>query len=304
MSTDVDAANFKVLLDEITLDTQRRLVKTRHLLAPTQKLRLTLPTSATRSNHTRSSHDHHHHTHDARVCRNGDRCPLTHVEYSYTDACETRAVPKCRRPIFQLLVRGAPLIAEDHSSAEATSIVDALNKSEEYAVECRAFVVQLFEDCAPHRLPEVDDLMKRFSGKLDELMDALEKQYYPTEEESVAEPLDPMVLLLREYFELRAPQRVPGVEYILSEFHGDYALLDQMLRDKYGNGILKDNARREAAVPREDVAPDYRAWLVTFYEKYAPDRVDNVDELLGMYGVDNARGLNEELKRKYGVGFL
>ena len=54
MSTDVDAANFKVLLDEITLDTQRRLVKTRHLLAPTQKLRLTLPTSG------RSSHDHHH----------------------------------------------------------------------------------------------------------------------------------------------------------------------------------------------------------------------------------------------------
>ena len=44
--------------------------------------------------------------------------------------------------------------------------------------------------------------------------------------------------LLITYYELRSPQLVSDVDYIIREYEGNFNLLDVMLRKKYGSGFL------------------------------------------------------------------
>ena len=98
---------------------------------------------------------------------------------------------------------------------------------------------------------------------------------------------------LTAFYEEHAPETVSRVDEVLDAYGGRERLLFERLLDKYGDApralLHADDARRS----------ELGGELAEFYAGHAPERVERVGALLGMY-VGHERVLYERLLKKYG----
>eukprot|EP00759_Apiculatamorpha_spiralis_P023151 PhF_6_TR27015/c0_g1_i1/m.39458 len=176
---EVEAANFNVLMQEISLDTQHRMNRRREVIQaylhahgslrtdPPPKISITLPIPQTQ-----------HRYHDPSTCRMGPRCPLHHVNVTYDDTKNVQSTNTSKGGKMYWISSSNGLgPSSSQLQPEGTSNTQLGAALNTYHEQCREYLISTFRRHAPHRLKEVEHLMQRHEDKLEDLLDAIDTQY-------------------------------------------------------------------------------------------------------------------------------
>eukprot|EP01062_Namystynia_karyoxenos_P002503 TRINITY_DN10882_c3_g1_i1.p1 TRINITY_DN10882_c3_g1~~TRINITY_DN10882_c3_g1_i1.p1 ORF type:complete len:768 (+),score=239.60 TRINITY_DN10882_c3_g1_i1:93-2396(+) len=181
--------------------------------------------------------------------------------------------------------------------------------------EFRARLLRYYQKYAPDRVGNMDNLLAQYQGREEELMSQLVGRYGPEPPapgQAAAPPAAPppggdfRARLLR-YYQRYAPDQVGNMDGLLSQWQGREEELMAELVKSYGpeppapagGGAAAVPAAAAAvpaagaAAPAAGAAPGaepFRARMLRYYQRYAPDQVGNMDGLLAQW-----QGREEEL---------
>jgi len=235
-----------------------------------------------------------------------DRCP------SQTTIAVLSTVPGITRPrkeFVRLVLHGD----EDEPPQPSTMIDgDTLRRAKVAEAEaalrerCQEDIYHMFSEYAPHRLGEVKELVARFRGREEVLVQALKAQYRVTDELNREALLkDPELMMERsrgkscrerlvKFFEKYHPSLVDSVDDVVAKWAGREDDMWIMLEKAYGPADL---------VQRNVSMEEGRSLLIAFYESRLPQMVQQVDFIIREYG-GNYNLIDAALRKKYGSGFL
>ncbi|ORC84127.1 uncharacterized protein TM35_000491330 [Trypanosoma theileri] len=172
-----------------------------------------------------------------------------------------------------------------------------------------------YEKYAPNKVAQVDAQLEKYKGQEEDLLAALVQKYGPEPEGEVGTSLTPSVRSrkgsemngsavthpgtygerLTAFYERYAPNKVAQVDAQLEKYKGREEDLLAALVQKYGPEPEVVNT----TVSASGVSMSFKDRLTAFYEKYAPNKVAQVDAQLEKY-----KGQEEDLLaalvQKYG----
>lgn len=181
-----------------------------------------------------------------------------------------------------------------------------------------ARVREMYATYAPHKLDQVDNLLRKYHGVEDAVIAALVKKYGPEPETVHCSHHDDLLCRVQSIFEAHAPQKV-YTAVSLCENCGDGDALISTLVAKFGPEPFKPNLHPECAIlcahPEGDILPmtcdagceswsgnisRLRSRVEAIYEHHAPQRLGNIPHLFTKYA-GNEQGLLDAIVRKYGT---
>ena len=101
-------------------------------------------------------------------------------------------------------------------------------------------------------------------------------------------------------YEKHNPEKLSEVDNILRRFKGREATLFEMLEKKYTLEVAFQTERNKVATERDRIYQLRRKKLVGIYEKHNPEKLPEVDNILGAY-VGREAVLFERLEKKYAL---
>eukprot|EP00759_Apiculatamorpha_spiralis_P019179 PhF_6_TR25323/c1_g1_i5/m.34994 len=134
-------------------------------------------------------------------------------------------------------------------------------------------VITMFQVYAPASLNNIDTIMKAYAGREHELIMALAAKYGP--EPGVSHPgtvTSDYSSRVRAMYQKYAPDKLNNIDTIMSAYAGREHEMIMALVGKYGPepGVSHPGT----------VTSDYPSRVRAMYQKYAPDKLNNVDTVL------------------------
>jgi len=171
----------------------------------------------------------------------------------------------------------------------------------------REKVLAFYEKYLPNKLKQnggdvdIDQLLAKYKGKEQTLLDTLEKKYgggassssteTPSSSSSTSSSYRDRLV---DFYTKYAPDKISTVDANLAKFKGKEDQMFEALNRKYAD-VIKEKEQQASTTPSE---PDYKARLTEFYTNYAPDKLSTVDANLAKF-----KGKEEQmfsaLNRKY-----
>lgn len=175
--------------------------------------------------------------------------------------------------------------------------------------DARSRLTRFYQKYAPDKLGNVDKLLEAYKGKEDALIADLVKKYGPEPSAAPASPVvsssssagDTRARLVR-FYEKYASDKMSNIDKILAHYAGKEDKMFADLVSKYGPEPPTPTSAPAQPIPAAAASPaatDYRTRLLKFYEKYAPDKVCNVDKILTHYSGKEEK-MMADLVAKYG----
>ena len=145
-------------------------------------------------------------------------------------------------------------------------------------------LVRFYEHYAPEKLPAVDQALQKYAGREAEMFAILEKKYGP-------ENWDATKILPNKYhdrverlFQKYAPDRVSQVDAMLQKYAGKEEEMIKALVSKLGPEPPEPaGATSPAPSAASPGRGNYHDRVERLFQKYAPDRVSQVDAMLQKY---------------------
>jgi hypothetical protein len=112
--------------------------------------------------------------------------------------------------------------------------------------------------------------------------------------------LDRFRTRLTAFYQKYSPERIESIENTVQTYRFHEEPFFEALTKMYGPEPDSNGAESSASPPPPSQPKnDYHARVTAMYEKYAPEKVGNVQKVLAAY-VDQEHELMEHLVRKYG----
>eukprot|EP00759_Apiculatamorpha_spiralis_P019173 PhF_6_TR25323/c0_g2_i2/m.34988 len=140
--------------------------------------------------------------------------------------------------------------------------------------DMRSRVLSMYQAYAPEKAGNVDAAMQAYAGREQELIDALVAKYGPEPGETSADQSDMKSRVLAMY-QKYAPDKVGNVDAAMKAYAGREQELIEALVNKYGAEPVAA-APTQSAQPAQPAQQDYASRVRAMYQKYAPDKVGNV----------------------------
>ena len=173
------------------------------------------------------------------------------------------------------------------------------------SVDYRSRLIAFMQKYQPDKVGNADAILQKYSGKESELFAQLVSRYGPeppapsgslpastvssSAPTSTDTPRDRLVRFYQKY----QPDKMGNIDKILEAYAGKMDELFKQLVGKYGP------EPPGSAAPAAAAATDYRSRLVTFMQKYQPDKVGNADAILQKYAGKESE-LFAQLVARYG----
>jgi len=135
-------------------------------------------------------------------------------------------------------------------------------------------LVEFYTKHRPEKLKDVDQILQKFKGNMDEVFKFIEQQYKVTTKQKVVFPIekketDPVEVeiyrdCLMEFYKEFNPEKISDVDYLLEFYQGREDVLFRRMKFAYNVNPFRPN-------------------LVTFYTLNNPEKLKNVDILLEKY---------------------
>jgi hypothetical protein len=179
-------------------------------------------------------------------------------------------------------------------------------------------ITAMFEKYSPERVSRVPNFLEKYRGQEEELLKALVAKYGPeptpgydsnngpekfftstsytsappTTSSSVNESYRRR---LTAFYQFYAPDKIAKIDVTLQKYGGHEEALFEALTKMYGPEPNENNTQSSSSSSESD----YRARVTAMYQKYAPDKLENVPKIMTTYA-GQEKLLMEALVSKYG----